>query len=395
MSKVRASYPQHSQMATLTGQTLRGRSLTRSRGSSSTSRSRGRSRHRTNKRQKLRHSESYTRTKTKKKSELQMISQHNDMSVRDLGTVKVGAQHPIKCMGKFQYRNINQLIINGTQGKQRSEFLEVILPRGNFIAAGSNLRTAKTEIDVDLYTLNPFAVIPTSTLYPASPAVSKNDVLYLDKVTSTVELLSLTTIAQMCDVYWVTPVFDTNFTPLETWNQAIVARNSSQTAPTVPTSVATTTAVSGTMDPDVYGEKPFESFEMRRHWKMLKHVSCTLQPGDQISYAINFDIKTCMSRNVIENTRTTTYLKGISVIPFIVVRAGLIGVATSASGVDASEVAYGKARVGCLHNFEIKMGALPVGKAEFNRAYRGVVENTSQFAKQVTDIDAVQAIINA
>lgn len=336
---------------------------------------------------------SRTKTKVSQKKALQDISQHNDLSRRILGVVKTGKQIIRKTEGLYRYRNMNQLVMTGTQGRQMNNWPEAILTRNNLIGITSDVRSNKIDMHDDLYLLNPYNVVPASTIYPGPhPTVPDESLLYVKSVKSHIDLLSMVDAPMVVTVYWVTPKHDTNLDPKILWDNSMANAHLGQVGATNATSTANLTAVAGGATNDNWGENPFSYKDFRSMYKCLKKAEVVLQPGDQRNYDLTFAVNSIYKRGTFLEMRVRSYLAGITIFPMIIAKAGLCGISVD-DPTDSVEVSYATPKVGVVHNSYFTFGALPATKYSTSRVYKGIVEaDTTESLKQVDVVDNISNI---
>lgn len=331
------------------------------------------------------------------------ISKHNDMTVHNLGKTVVPYSGPKfgKVLGRYMYRNMNQWVvqrINSTvgQGLQAYDWPEAILslhalrsdPSIQYADVSSS-RSERVKLADDLYELNPYVTRPSTSLFGAPPVRDPESRIAIKGVVSEVSLLSMTTVAQHCDVYWITPKFDTDHDPNTTWENAIDALKIGQGFSTSASIINQTTAQAGSASADNWGENPFKLREFRKTWRCIKKSSVVLQPGDQRHLKLYIKYNKVFNRRTFYESRADrVYIGNTTVIPFIIARAGLIGLKREGDA-EASEVAYGAPKVGVVHNSQIHMVALPANQYSWSRVYKGLVEGTSEIKQEIDDEDNV------
>lgn len=336
---------------------------------------------------KSRSGSSYTKTATKKRRVSEAVI-HNDLSVIKLGSVRVGVQVRPKVQGTYRYRNVQQWVITGLQGQQVSDYPEVILPRQVLVGQTDNSRFARLNIADDLFELNPYVTAPSSTIYPGPvPDIPGNDNMNVRGVATTLEFLSMAVVPQVVKVYWLTPKFDTDVNPIDFWNQLVLKKNMTQSTAGFATALANININAGGASISNPNANPFTHAEFRKAWHCLKKIDFVLQAGDQRNYRIAFEINSVVNRITLTDCRKDTFMRGITVFPLVIVKAGLEKI-EHVSG-DTGEVAYGQCKLGIIHNQEITMGALNVARLSTNRIHKGVIEQTSETEKLINVVDTI------
>lgn len=327
------------------------------------------------------------------------LPSHNDLSVRNLGTVDVGKQtHVKKTVATYTYHNTSQWIFNSQQGHSCIDFPEVILTRMMLVGDTSLARTERYRIPDDLFQMNPFYQQPVTSIYPVGQGteVPKNDLIYIKRVELQLNLLSMTNLPQLTEVYFVTPNFDTSVNPVDFHTQVVAAKNLTQ-GPAAHTGIhATNDVAPGAELADSWDANPFKHKEFTRQWKLLKVVKVTLGAGDQYNVKITFNINKVINRLTLTQTRQESFLRGITVFPLVIGRAGLEALRTGASDgfASVSEVSYGKVRFGALNDTRIILGSLPMPRLSTNRLHQGILMESGLEARTF-DADDDKVLIDA
>lgn len=339
---------------------------------------------------RLKKTVSRTKTKTQKKKENEQleISQHNDLSLYKLPAVTLNKKVH-KTIGGCTYINQNQWLVEGTQGTQGVDFPEALMTRQQIIGDTNNgiLERIRWADDPFLLILGPNA--DASTIYPGPfPAVNTNDKLYLRKVDTTLELLSMTNVAQHVIIYWLMPKTDTSKNPRQMWEEILASKYSTQGPAVIPANVGTLTATAGTSTILLHGQMPFDHPEFRKAWTYVNKEEIVLQPGDQRKYEMKIQYNTILNRQEFVSNRQGTYMKGVTVVPFIIAKAGLVGIEGSGD-MNTTRVAHGFTKVGVLQTHKIKFGALPATRPNTARTYQGTIVNAATGEKQqiINDLD--------
>lgn len=341
-------------------------------------------------------------TKEKKQRNILLTSDHTGLAVKKLGRIKLYKSMPKhgKELGEYLYQNVTNWVIDGQVGKQVTDFPEVLFTRDQLI--GANLSTSRFERyrwDIDPFKLNPFVAKPTSLLYPGPhPETSKSDVLYIKNVKLDCQLLSMKNVPQEVKVYWVTPKFDTDINPLDSWNNVLNAKNDGILPPTRSAGIGTSTAASGRSGSTDVGANPFHHRQFRDTWRCVTSSTVLLQAGEQVNLEVVFDMHKILSRSTLAEVRNQQFLAGITVFPMLICRAGLAGVATNLAGVggSATEISHAPVKVGTLTNYIIKFGALPTSRHSSSFVYPGIIEGdeTTDILTTINDQDQEVAVFD-
>lgn len=321
------------------------------------------------------------------------ISQHHDLSLKGLGTIMIGKQMNIKNIhGKFYYRHTNQRVLESGVGKQAYVEFGTIMSRDQIVGVTSQERTAFDRIDVDPLTLNPYvtSISPSSTYPGPFSEIVANDRFSLLKVNQTIQCLSMSTVTQIVDLYWVMPKTDCNIRIALAWENVNNSQNLTQGAITAAQTVATSTAVGGADFPDTWGNNPFQLKTLRKMYKSVRHQQFVLQPGDQRNFKVTLSYnKVYVRQNATD--RPSSYWANNTVELFAVTRGGLVGI--GAGEAPATEVTYGATKIGFVCHNDYVFGALSANRLTTNRRWTGVIADpVGQTIKQIDDTDDVDDI---
>lgn len=338
---------------------------------------------------KMKGSGSRTMTKTEKKRKQDVNLDLQGLHKRDLGLVVLGkkVKHE-KLLGTYQYRNINQWVIQGLQGHQVADFAEVMMTRPQVLGASlSSNRGERYRWADNPYQLNPFSEVPTSLLYSGT-STPASDLLYIKTLKTVTHMLNMTKIPMNVDVYWLTSKYDTSDNPIDTWTNILNDKSIGQSTQVGATATTTASATAGTALRIDYGANPFHHVEFAKVWKCVKSSHVIAQAGEQVDLYLDFQVEKIISRATLLSSRKQDFLKGITVFPIFIARCGLEGIAT-AEGAAASEVAYGQVKLGVVSNQLYTFGALPQSRISTARTYTGTIVSTTQVEKTIDDDDDI------
>lgn len=327
-----------------------------------------------------------------------VISTHNDMTQHWIGAFQIGPSKWKKTIADYQYQNINQKVFNivgaglvsAVQGRQLVDFCEVIMPTQWLNgSAGSTTRSDRTSIPDSLFEFNPYNQEPLTAFYTGALAQSDFDSLYVKSVDCSLSILSMTTVPQHVQIYFVTPVNDTANDPAATWNNVMADLGDRQGAPTIASALASLAVNAGSVAADNWGANPYSNKHFGKAYRCIKSVEVIMQPGDQRFLKYRMVYNRTFSKALFKDERQRPYLAGITIFPMFVIKAGLVGIST-ALGTDSTECAFGRVKLGCVHNMVVKMGALPPARIDHSRIYKGVIEAATDVQKEIDDNDNVQ-----
>jgi len=321
----------------------------------------------------------------------QQVSQHNNLAGIKLKPIVLG-RHKLPHKYAFKFQIVKQITQTGTQGDQNVILLPKICTVYQLKGDLSTTISEYDKWDTDPFKLNPYSnSLLLNTVYPGPiPSVTQSDKLYYHGLKQHLSIINLENLPVDIQVIWCLCNQQTNETPISAWN-ACASTEEALTQPgwVAPAALATTVATSGYSGSNTYGSHPMEYKTWKKYWRILDTFTYSLQPGDQVN--INRDIiyNKVVTRQWLDS-QTLTKLRGITIIPMIIARSGLVGVV---SGGTTQQVSYGPTKLGIVDNQEHRFGGVPLGNnIETSRVYMGVMraDVTDTFA-HITDIDTVGA----
>lgn len=328
---------------------------------------------------------SYTKTQKKANTKALEISQHNDLSRYNMGLVSMGPKKRIRSIGKYKYRETAQHVMQGSQGFQNIDYIEVLFTRSKLVGSVSNLRANRLQSASDFYQLNPYSNRPTTTYFPGPPpAVEEQDKMAIQSVNCQYDFLSLSNVAQVVDFYLITPKYDTNFEPIGAWIQALGNEALGEGVITSANVTTTTTMVAGKDDINAYGNDPQKCRPWNKLWRVLKKKTFVLQPGDQRCYSATIRYNKVCSKQMFTSNRTAQFIKGYTVYPMIIAKSGLVGIQDGSTGT-AVEVAHAATKVGVSSNYVINFASLPATRFTTSRREEGLVQQDILDSTNIVD----------
>lgn len=331
-------------------------------------------------------------TKFRNRNATKLHAESTGLIVQNLGWVSMGnPKKKRKLLGTYNYSNVNQWIMTSNQGLQAYDFPEVLFTRSQLVGATSNVRTERYRWQDNPYALNPYYYRHASDVYQnGMPGTGPEniDMLYIKNVRWDLQLLSMEKIPMNVVVYFLTPRYDTDTNPIDAWIKILDAKNHGQIAQNEATTLGTASAVAGYAKVDDIGENPFKHKEFRSMWDTVKTVKIALQAGEQINTRIKIEYEKLVPRIHMLETRKDEFLRGLTIFPLILAYGGMVGLST-AEGTEATEVAFGKTKLGMITNQYITFGALPLDRFSTARTYSGVVERTTAPMRVLDDEDQV------
>lgn len=319
------------------------------------------------------------------------VSQHNDLSTRNIGFCYMGGKRKIRkgLVSKSSFRNVNQWVIEGPQGRQVVDYPEVILTKDIIIGTTSANRVERGKLPINLTTMTLDNATANTTITNVANA-NYADAFYLRHVKGHLNLISMSTVPQEVTCYFVTPrKTDMLLNPIDTWNNIASQKSYNKTFATEPAVVGTAAATYGTSTYYHFGASPWELPEFKSLWKTVKQFKIILQPGDQHNVAYKFIYNRKFSMLDYNQHPDTHFIKDVTIFPLIIVRAGLIGLHQS-DDYSVSEVAPGETKVGVYHNHEYVTSAIPASRFSMDLLYPGAIaSDVLDFRRQIDDTDHV------
>jgi len=339
----------------------------------------------------------------RKTSSMGNTTGHNDLTVKNLGVINLN-KYPKKPESKVQIQVINKsnFIINGgkatmgvsgtVQGNQGVDYVDEIM-HGNWLKATlSDNRFNRSSLSTDLYQFA-FDYGYTYTGYQSETGRAYNqNKFYVDSVECNYGFLSMTTVPQIVDVYFVVPKHDESINPRQAFLNAMAFEGNGMLPADENADLAIVDVDDGKVQAYNWGTNPFGQNEFRKMWRCIKKVTMTLNPGDQRHFKLKLNYKMYIDKNHYQSVRREDHLQGLTVTPLIIARAGLVGI-KKASEAEAEEVAYGKAKVGVTTNLKINGRACLVPRmTPLARVHEGLIINTADIIQEIDDEDNVKPI---
>lgn len=274
-------------------------------------------------------------------------STHNDLTLRKLPNVKVGKFHKAKLTSTMKYQENYNKVIRQFQGGQAVDVLEVIGNRFKLYGVTDTARNQYLKSQISQWDLSTQRSV--QDLSTGAALNSKMRKLFYSHVNATYEFVNFQSVPIKIIMHLLTPVHDCEEDPYQVWDRQ--GDNSAAGAAAI--SEATTlggSATPGMTSPQVIQTSPGQSREFRKMWKTLIRKEFVIQPGDQINYTHIINIKKVYSRESLDS-RTSSYLRGFTVIPMIVAQAGLVGL-TPVESEDATQVGYAFVNYGVMVTYK-------------------------------------------
>lgn len=294
----------------------------------------------------------------------------------------------MKTMGNYQFNTAYQGVVSNSNGLQALGTAELILHRDQLLGSVDPSRTVTTKYDTDLFKLNPFFQVPTSTYYtPTADQVVNIDVIGVKSVDIQMRYVSFKAFPQEVEVIWCMPKTDLDENAQQTWERILSDKSMNQSAQAPQSNILTGTATGGAPVSNEIGQVPTKHKEWRKLWRVVKHYKLALQSGEQINITTKIKYNKVIHRTNI-SSRPGAYHAGITIYPLIIARGALVGVRT-ATGVEATEVTFGAPKIGFVFNYSFKFAALGQPRISTERTYRGYLVNTANPIRTINDDETV------
>lgn len=341
--------------------------------------------------------------RTIRKSSMANTTGHNDLTVQNIGVVNLN-KYPKKPDTNVQIQVINKsnFIINGgkpamgvagtTQGNQGVDFVDEIM-HGNWLKATiSDNRFNRSSLATDIYQFAHDHAYAYTGYQGEVGKVYAQQRMYIDSVECNYGFLSMTTVPQIVDVYFVVPKHDESINPRQAFLNAMAFEGNGMRAAQENADLAILDPDDGKVQAYNWGQNPFSQKEFRKMWRCVKKLTMTLNPGDQRHFKLLLNYKMFVDKNHFAQVRREDHLRNLTVTPLIIARAGLVGI-RKAVETEAEEVAYGKAKVGVTTNMKINARACLVPRlTPLARIHEGLIINTTDIIQEIDDEDNVKPI---
>lgn len=316
-----------------------------------------------------------THTMTIPETREEGISVHNDLLLTRIN-MHVGRYKPIKSYGKFTYEYVTTFVSQGSEGQQTTELLPVMCNRdqllGNTLAGNSF-----TSWATDPFKLNPYQLPTGSTI--VTSAVQPNDAMYLDHMVGHIHFSSLSTVPIQADLFFLTPKFDMDDDPRTVWTNTLTANNMGQSLPSF--RALTTAAVPADSGAGRFnvGQSPFSLKEFNKVYRAIGYKKILLNPGDQNSIKVKVNWGTLIRKQVITQ-RNSQYLKGLTVIPMIIYRGGIVKITDGTT----TDCTFGTGEVAMIFDWKYVFKNPPIDRFSINRVSYPIVSGTTHSANTTT-----------
>nr|WAE42630.1 MAG: capsid protein [Cressdnaviricota sp.] len=323
--------------------------------------------------------------------------QHADTSQCFMRT-KVGRPQKIKkSLGQYKYLHEVTAVATGGEGLQQPFVFNSFCTFPQLLGTTSATRNTLLNWGENLYDLNPYRNISGSAVFPASVVANAvPDVMYIDKITGTLEIMNLENVVNTCELYWMLCKKNTNSAPDVVWADLLTAEQLGSTPATLAANTAVTTVTAGQPNQQFVGTTPLRIRGYTQIWKPLKIQKFILQAGDvkKINFHIGYN-KLIRQINIKEFTGTN-YLAGYTVTPMLVMRGGVVGTFFMPQAT-VSELTYARTKLGYLSNYTVHVRGLSADRLQTTQYFAGAVAsvggtNPEEFFNDV-DVATVQTSV--
>lgn len=328
---------------------------------------------------------------------IQQGSQHNDWAKRPLGYITISKKPVPKTVGKFYLEHSYGRVLEGNQGVQLVNSANYIMNKNQLNGVTqSTISSFVSSWATDPFQLNPYSNAPNNSIYAAVPtAVVADDKLCIKSVEQIIRIVSLCTVPQRVKIFYYLCKKDGDNSPLSIWSEAITASAYLQAAAASgPTNTTGTSVTPGYTSSTVVGQVPHKWATFRKFWKLVHSDQFMLQGGDQMNVPVKINVNKVVTKQMLASMSTSdTFISGLTIVPVIIVDAGLTGVSNSVT-TDASTCAPGYARIGILSTEKYQFSAMPVNRFTIERSELGYIRNdvtTGDVFKLINDVDTAVA----
>lgn len=325
------------------------------------------------------------------------ISQHNDLSSKKVHCL----YHPKKGIASkkfmYQYMVSKSGIITTHSGAQAVNALNPMLTRPQLngeTGSGASLRTNELW-DTDPFLLNPYSTPPGNTIYTtAIPAAGymSSDMIKVHSLKNEISLMNMETCPVTCSLYWLMCRRNSDASPTDLITTCIADENYRQVNASATAALGGTVASGGIPSLTAYNFNPFQLRDFRKYWKTIGSTKFVLQPGDQRNLYINVPFNKLVTKRFLASGsgNTGTCIQGLTIYPFLIVRAGMVGVSADAATASA-DVTFGPVKVGVINTTKYNFLAVQPARFKVNREFQGTLENAEGYGTQklkiIDDVD--------
>nr|WAE42693.1 MAG: capsid protein [Cressdnaviricota sp.] len=248
--------------------------------------------------------------------------------IKRVGSVVKLHKKSLKGLAKFGSWKLSDqgtAIVNSVEGKQGVASLFDIASYAQVIVSSGPSYVIPVQAPYSFFDSNPNQ-LPTGglagSLYNITPTAVNDDRVALRYVRATLEIGNMTFVSSVIvDLYWCIATADCNDAPDVVWANVL---NSQKDGLSVGVQATTSTrATGGGSNVFMLGQRP-NGTAFHKSWKVLKHFTFEMASGANVVNTMTFKYEKMIDRQSILERGTNAYLKGITIIPFVIQRGCII-----------------------------------------------------------------------
>ena len=328
-----------------------------------------------------------------KQSKTRETIQHNEL-VRVGDRIIMHKYADCKPMeGRWRYVDQITGVVNSAEGQQGVGDIGYYCLWSQFRSATAlpSRTLTKTDIGNGFFLMNPYQKTTGGDATNNTAVVMADDRIVLEKIDCRYSFMNDSLVNVVVDIYCVTPKAANYYGPSNAWNTLLAA----QTLGTNPASIQRTAAAipgAGYAGVTLVGQRPFENASFCKQFKLLKHKSMTMSPGENVDWNLDIHYNWICDRAMGDDEQQGAGSAVVGVIPnksvyiFMVVRGAVV------KDLNDSSFTYGQANIGVVSTNEYFLRATRAIQDRQQINY--VVPNLttgSLYAKQalVSDVDGI------
>lgn len=295
---------------------------------------------------------------------------------------------------RFRFIQTKQKVNGMSKGSQNVFTGVAMFTQYQLSGSTSTTRSDMNKWDTSPWLLNPVPSGAVNAIYPGPAAnFEASDHIFIDGFYESLSVLNLESSPVKCEVYWMLCMGDSNSDPIAAWTICNQEEAYTQAAAVSSNATATLTATSGQIDYFEYGSDPFRYKNYKKFWKCIASNTFNIDGGCQFDLNKYFKVSKDILRKDLDSW-PTAYRAKWTIIPLIIGRAGLVGVANDASST-STEVTYGSCTLGITTRHEIIFAGLTSPRVNTTRHYAGTIVGGIQVEKEIDMTDEAQAVVTA
>lgn len=315
---------------------------------------------------------------------------HNDWAQLPPKKFYVSKRKSWKTLGNFHLEHTSDVLLdqNATGYQITGNGLSTFTSAQMYGNTSPYVANYKENWATSPFDLNPYSAPVYNTIYTQNlGATAENDKYFIKDTVQTLSFVSLQPTACRVEVYWCLCNTNTDRDPQQAWIDAV---NSLKYAQASNAEGAHTTAAIqpvATGGGSVANPRTSPPRGFYHYWKKLHYDVFMLQPGDNMSMVRTFVYNLMVQRNEIGDSQTS-FLKGISLCPLVVVNSAVVGIGNDAESfppANIDRVTYGRSKVGFIHSCKMNFAALPVNRYEITRKEIGYIDGNTANATAIID----------